>query len=103
MNERLQIFWISPLRSATCAYFTHLAGRNRDGSRWELSAEDALLAVEQRLLSLYLIRNGRIEDIVVANYEGRSYLKTASDELIPTQLLRLPAFTPVCTSLLPRS
>lgn len=88
------MLWTSPLRSSVCSYFTHLAGRNPGGVRWELTAEEAISAIHSCQLSFYLLRNGRVFDIVIASYDEKLYLKCADDDQIPFRLLSLPVFVP---------
>jgi hypothetical protein len=94
MIQRLQVFWISPKSAVSFETITHFAGRQRDGSRWELPADEALEAVRDGSLSLYLIRKGIVHDIVAAYHDGLHYLKCADDELSPALLLALPSFEP---------
>jgi len=94
MIQRLQVFWISPKSAVSFETITHFAGRRPDGSRWELPASAALEAVRDGSLSLYLIRNGVVHDIVAAQHDGTHYLKCLSDDLLPALLLALPSFVP---------
>ncbi len=94
MPRRLQIFWTRSRNNSSCSYITHLAGRNPDGSRWELDATDALAALELGLFSFYVIRQGRVVDIVAGVFEGHQYLKCSGEERVPQRLLGLPAFEP---------
>lgn len=94
MPRRLQVFWTHAIHTSGCSYITHLAGRNPDGSRWELEAGQALTALSRNVLSLYVIRKGRVEDVVAGVFQGQYYLKCSADERVPDRLLGLPEFEP---------
>ena len=99
MTTRLQVLWTSCTYSASRRQITYIAGRNPGGSRWELSADAALRAVEMQKLVLFILREGRIHDLIVARDQDAAYLKCITDGPEPTSLLSLPAFMPVKTFL----
>lgn len=94
MIQRLQVLWISPIHLDSCNYFTHLAGRLPFGRRWELTVDEAVHALMTRSLSFYILRRGRVIDLVTADYKGQPYLSCSGEGCGTVALLTLPAFKP---------
>jgi Protein of unknown function (DUF3892) len=62
-----------------------------DGSmRWKDSEERAIANVKRDPTSYYVSVNGRSVWVVVAQHNGREYLKTEPDGYSPDNLLALP-------------
>ena len=66
-----------------------IGGVNDDGSRWVLSREAAIAAIEAGT-RFYAETDGRHTDVVVARRFGRRYVKTKGDSVRRNNLLRLP-------------
>ncbi|SIS77031.1 Protein of unknown function [Filimonas lacunae] len=71
------------------ARISHIGGLS-NGSRWKLSEDDAIKAIEDNKYQFYVSVNGRSVNVIVARHEGRKYLKTESDGYSPNNLLNLP-------------
>jgi hypothetical protein len=69
---------------------SHIGGTNGDGTRWKLSEDDAIKAIEEKNYEFYVSVNGRSVNVIVATHNGRKYLKTESDGYRPDNLLSLP-------------
>jgi hypothetical protein len=67
-----------------------IGGRNLNGSRWQLSVEEAIAAIKGGRWSFHTSVDGRTVRLVVATSEGREYLKTEADGVEPNNLLTLP-------------
>lgn len=89
--RRIQVYWISVIRDARTLYVDAVAGRNPDGTRWELCASAAMLAMQEGRYSFYIIRKGAVYDVLIAGQDGNRYLKSGANGL----LLSLPRFQPV--------
>ena len=57
---------------------------------WKLSEDDAIRRIKQSSDSFYTLVNGREADLIVANRNGREYIKTSADGYNPDNLLSLP-------------
>jgi hypothetical protein len=68
----------------------NVGGRNADGSRWKLSEERAINGVLEGRWRFYVEVRGKAVEVIVAEHEGRRYLKTMADGLQPDNLLSLP-------------
>jgi hypothetical protein len=66
-----------------------IGGVNSDGSRWALSRDAAIAAIEAGT-RFYVEIEGRRADVVIARRFGRRYLKTRGDSVRRNNLLRLP-------------
>lgn len=70
---------------------THVGGVNRDGTRWKLSQEEAIVWIESRRAEFYVRRGGsEVAVIVAVSRFGHKYLKTVADGEQPNNLLSLP-------------
>jgi hypothetical protein len=67
-----------------------IGGVDSDGSRWALSRDAAIAAIEAGT-RFYVEVEGRRVDVVVARRFGRRYLKTRGDSVLRNNLLRLPS------------
>jgi hypothetical protein len=68
-----------------------IGGTGRDGSRWRLSEDAAIAAIENERASFYvLLPPGRRVDVVVGQGLGKQYLKSEADGESPDLLLGLP-------------
>jgi Protein of unknown function (DUF3892) len=56
---------------------------------WMLSEQAMISRIERREESFYTLANGRRADIIVAEHNGRKYLKTTADGYAPNNLLSL--------------
>jgi len=66
-----------------------IGGVNPDGSRWELSEQQAILDIKAGKYSFYVNVNRRVVDVIIATHMGREYLKTTADGYAPNNLLNL--------------
>ena len=69
---------------------SHIGGVNENGTRWKLSDDEAIKAIEDRKYDFYVFVNGRSVNVVIATHSGRKYLKTETDGYGPDNLLSLP-------------
>jgi len=68
-----------------------VGGRNPDGTRWKISAKDAIRHIENQELHFYVSVNGQKVFLVVASRRsGGQYLKSEADGDEPAGLLGLP-------------
>jgi hypothetical protein len=58
-------------------------------ANWKLSEADAIRRIKSRTDSFYTFVNGREAEVIVANHNGREYLKTTADGYSPDNLLSL--------------
>ena len=69
---------------------SHIGGTGSDGTRWKLSEDDAIKAIEDKKYEFYVTVNGKTVEVIVAKHNGRKYLKTEADGYSPDNLLSLP-------------
>lgn len=75
----------------TDRYITHIGGILKDGSRWRIREEDAIVDIESGKYKFYVEVDLNFLDVVVAKSpDGHKYLKTTSDGEKPDALLSLP-------------
>jgi hypothetical protein len=68
----------------------NVGGQNGDGTRWKMSEEQAINSTEAGQYSFWVHAAGRSVNVIIAEHEGRKYLKTEADGLQPNNLLSLP-------------
>lgn len=92
MTSRHQICCVTPSdRMNHHQRLRRIGGVNRDGSRWQISQEEAIAGIEAGDWAFFIRRAGRDWDVVIAvSKYGGKYLKTAADQLHPESLLALP-------------
>ncbi len=57
---------------------------------WKLSENSAIHRIESGSDSFYTMVNGRVAEVIVAEHNGRKYLKTDADGYAQNNLLALP-------------
>jgi hypothetical protein len=68
----------------------NVGGQNGDGTRWKMSEDEAIEAIELGKYSFYVRGGGRSVNVIIAVHSGRKYLKTEADGQQPNNLLSLP-------------
>lgn len=63
---------------------------------WRLSEDSAISRILNGTDSFYTYVNGRRADLIVAEHNGRKYLKTDADSYMPDNLLSLGECTSAC-------
>jgi hypothetical protein len=66
-----------------------IGGKNGDGTRWKLSEDKAIKAIDEGTYQFYVTKNGKTVDVIVAKRNGTKFLKTIADGDIPDNLLSL--------------
>jgi hypothetical protein len=66
-----------------------VGGPNGDGTRWNMSVDDAIRNVESGKYDFYVSQDRHTVNVVVATRLGHKYLKTAPDRDTPDNLLSL--------------
>jgi hypothetical protein len=67
---------------------THVGGFT--DRQWKITKEDAIDKIERGEWTFYTLVNGHRRDVIVANRNGRKYLRTTADSDTPDNLLSLP-------------
>lgn len=68
----------------------NVGGPNDDGTRWRITLDEAINGILEGRWSFYVHAGGRSVNVIVAEHEGRKYLKTEADGYSPDNLLSLP-------------
>jgi hypothetical protein len=50
---------------------SHIGGVNENGTRWKLTEDEAIKAIEDKKYEFYVSVNGRSVNVVVATHNGR--------------------------------
>ncbi len=69
---------------------THIGGLNADGTRWRLTLDEAINAIETGKWKFFTHVGGHSRWVLVASRNGRKYLRTEADQDTPDNLLSLP-------------
>jgi hypothetical protein len=67
----------------------NVGGPNSDGTRWKVTLDEAIQGVETGRWSFYVSAGGHSVNVVIAEHDGRKYLKTEADGYSPDNLLSL--------------
>ncbi len=68
----------------------NVGGPNDDGTRWGLTLDEAINGILEGRWAFYVHAGGRAVNVIIAEHEGRKYLKTEADGHSPDNLLSLP-------------
>lgn len=90
MTTRHQVLCIKPDGSDPDQRIDGIGGLNADKTRWYLKEDDAIAGIENRTWEFYVTVNYREVKVIVAQNNGRKYLKTETDGYKPNNLLSLP-------------
>jgi len=66
-------------------------------ANWKLSEDSAIRRIQTESDSFYSLVNGKQAEVVVAQHNGRPYLKTTADAYSPDNLLSLSECGANCT------
>ena len=91
MAYRLQVSCIVPSNgTGSNLYLEAVGGETKDGSWWLVSQQEAIKGIEHARWSFYVADDDGVErELVIAQTEGKRYLKVEGDGEIPEQLLSL--------------
>lgn len=67
-----------------------VGGINPNGTRWRLSEAAAIDGIEEGQWDFWTQGGGKATDVIIANHNGRKYLKTKADTTTKDNLLSLP-------------
>ncbi|WP_429461838.1 DUF3892 domain-containing protein [Paraburkholderia sp. JPY465] len=93
MAQRIQVLCIRKTRKQRRHQaISHIGGKNPDGSRWKISAKDAINGIETGRWSFYVGVDGQPADDVLVwkTPEGHKFLRTGHDVTTADDLLSLP-------------
>jgi hypothetical protein len=68
----------------------NIGGTNPNGTRWKLSETQAIADIRASKFNFWVSVAGKTVGVVVAQHNGRDYLKTEADGYAPNNLLSLP-------------
>ena len=78
-------------RASTHERISDIGGLNSDGTRWKLSLDQSIAAVEVGTWAFYVqVNYQKVKVIVAVSAAGHRYLKTVNDGAEPNNLLSLP-------------
>ncbi len=69
---------------------SHIGGINHNRGLWKLSEYDAIKSIGVGEFDFFVLVNGQPVTVIIAEHEGRQYLKTEADGYSPDNLLALP-------------
>ncbi|WP_426671128.1 DUF3892 domain-containing protein [Mucilaginibacter sp. McL0603] len=69
---------------------SHIGGINHNRGLWKLSEYDAINSISYGEFDFFVLVNGQPVTVIIAEHEGRQYLKTEADGYSPDNLLALP-------------
>ena len=92
MTVRYQVYCVNKSdRMNPHERILNIGGFNDDRSRWRLSQQEAIQAIESSKWGFYVSRGGKTVNVVVAiSPYGNKYIKTIADGIHPDNLLSLP-------------
>ncbi len=68
---------------------THVGGVNPDSTRWKMTEDAAIKAIEAGTYKFYTHVDGKSAWVIIATHNGRKYLKTEADTTTKDNLLSL--------------
>lgn len=91
MTDRIEILCINKAeRMNPHERITHIGGKNPNGTRWQLTQEDAISGIESKRWAFYVNKAGKSVDVIVSVSASRNkYIKTVADGIQPDNLLSL--------------
>jgi Protein of unknown function (DUF3892) len=87
---------VRPVRRVTCVTRRddHLPPHRRishlGGGDWQLEEDEAIAMVKLNMNAFFLETDGGTEYLVLRSHQGREYLTTEGDGLVPHSLISLP-------------